>query len=343
MRASIRDVAKRAGVSAMTVSNVLRRRVGSVSEETRLRVLEALQELDYIPVRSAAQNRHIETNALGVIFLQDMQGFVGERTFWGMSERAKEQDHDLLIVLRSKPEWMRRDVAAQLLDRRCDGYIIIGSYQPALSAMLVAHRVPVVECYSVNPPPGVARVAGDDRGAVRQAVELLWGLGHRRIAHLGGPMGDGEADLRADTFGAVVREKGNAENAVHLTRDQGWGNADPQARPSPEIRCFLDKVLAAGMTAIVCASDALALELWQAAAEKGLHVPQDLSITGIDNIQQGRIKGLTSVDTAFEQVGRAAVTALISLVKGMVPEKAGAVAPARLIQRHSAAPVRLSR
>ncbi len=261
MRASIRDVAKRADVSAMTVSNVLRRRSGSVSEETRLRVLEALQELNYIPVRSAAQNRHIKTNAIGVIFLQSMQGFVGERTFWGMAERAREEDHDLLIVLRSQPEWMGRDVAAQLLDRRCDGYIIIGSYQPELSAMLAAHQIPVVECYSVNPPPGVARVVGDDRGAVRQAVELLWDLGHRRIAHLGGPVGDGEADLCAETFDAVMREKSGAEAVDRVARSIFWSGTDAQGRPLPEVRRFLKDNLALDMTAVVCASDWLALGL----------------------------------------------------------------------------------
>ncbi len=349
MRASIQDVARRASVSAMTVSNVLRRRSGSVSEGTRLRVLEALQELNYIPVRSASQNRHIETNVIGVIFLQDMHGFVGEQTFWGMSARAREKDQDLLVILRSQPEWMAPDVSAQFLDRRCDGYIIIGSYQPRLSAMLAAHQVPVVECYSVHPPPGVARVTCDDRGAIRQAVELLWQRGHRRIAHLGGPIGDVEADLRADTFCAameektVMDEKGDAEFGPIMARGNHWGSADPANRPTPEARALVDTILEAKVTAVVCASDGLALDLWQAAMDQGLRVPQDLSITGLDNVQEGRSKGLTSVDTSFYRIGQTAVTALLSLVRGMAPEEAGAVVPAKLIERASVGPPRLRR
>ena len=67
MRVSVRQVAERAGVSTMTVSNVLRSRAGRMSEETRQRVLRAIQELNYIPIpRPAMQSRHVETRALGV-------------------------------------------------------------------------------------------------------------------------------------------------------------------------------------------------------------------------------------------------------------------------------------
>ena len=339
MRASIQDVARRANVSAMTVSNVLRRRSGSVSEGTRLRVLEALQELNYIPVRTASQNRHIETNAIGVIFLQDMQGFVGEQTFWGMSARAREKDQDLLVILRSKPEWMVPDVSTQLLDRRCDGYIIIGSYQPQLSAMLAAHQVPVVECYSVHPPLGVARVTCDDRGAIQQTVEMLWEIGHRRIAHFRGPLGDGEADLRADTFRIIMSEKRDVPPGQSLVLGHHWGNADPGVRSSQEAHRLLEAAVEAGVTAVVCASDGLALDLWRAATDRGLRVPQDLSITGLDNMQEGRSKGLTSVDTSFNEIGRAAVNALLSVVKGIAPEEAGTVVPAKLVKRASVAPL----
>ena len=89
MRTSIRQVAERAGVSAMTVSNVLRNRTERMAPETRERVLSAVHALDYVPVRTAAQNRHVTTNALGVVFIQEMQGAVGYPTFLGMCARAQ--------------------------------------------------------------------------------------------------------------------------------------------------------------------------------------------------------------------------------------------------------------
>ena len=336
MRASIRDVAQRAGVSPMTVSNVLRRRSGRLSEETRLRVVEALQELNYIPVRSAVQNRHVTTHAIGVVFLQSLQGFVGQRTFWGMSERARELDHDLLIVLRSQPNWMATDVAAQFLDRRCDGYVIVGSFQPELSAMLAAHEVPVVECYSVHPPAGVTRVVGDDAGAMRLAVEALWDRGHRRIAHLGGPVGDGEADLRCAAFRADMAERG--ANASGTIRRAQWRGLDCRNRPIPELCSLVEAARTREVTAVVCANDGLALDLWQAAEELGLNVPTDLSITGMDNTEQGSLQGLASLAVSFEQIGRAAVEALLARARGEDCVTTGCMIPAELILRRSVAP-----
>ena len=88
MRSSIRQVAARAGVSPMTVSNVLRNRSEKMAEETRQRVLQAIHDLDYTPVRTAAQNRHVTTNAIGVVFLWDIESVVGYPTFFGMCDRA---------------------------------------------------------------------------------------------------------------------------------------------------------------------------------------------------------------------------------------------------------------
>ena len=109
MRASIRQVAEAAGVSPMTVSNVLRGRVDLVTEKTRERVLHAVHALNYIPVRTSAQNRHVKTNAIGVVFLHlhRLDGSVGYPTFLGMCERARQADHDLTIFLRSQPDWVR--------------------------------------------------------------------------------------------------------------------------------------------------------------------------------------------------------------------------------------------
>ena len=107
MRVSIRQVAQRAGVSAMTVSNVLRDREGQMVGETRRRVLEAIHELGYVPVRSSMQNRHVRTNCLGLVFIQSMQGAVGYPTFLGMCERARQVDYDLTMLLRSEPDWVK--------------------------------------------------------------------------------------------------------------------------------------------------------------------------------------------------------------------------------------------
>ena len=337
MRASIRDVAKKAGVSPMTVSNVLRRRAGRVSEETQLRVMAALKEMNYIPVRAAVQNRHVETHVIGVVFLQNLQEFIGHRTFQGMTERAKERDQDLLVMLRSQPSWMAPDMEAHFLDRRCDGYIVIGSFRPDLSSLMVAHHVPVVECYSAVPPAGVGRVVGDDRGAMRQAVDLLRGRGHTRIAHLGGPQGDGEADLRCQGFQQAMQEWGGLDAVNWVVRSPSWGYADRQAGFSQEAHESVARALALKPTAVVCANDLLALDLWQLAERQGLRVPEDLSVIGMDDNPLAQERGLTTLAVPFEQVGRAAVDTLMTLTQGGDADQARTAIPAQLIVRRSVA------
>ncbi len=323
----------------MTVSNVIRDRAGQMGEETRVRVLAAIHALDYVPVRTAAQNRHVATNAIGVVFLQEMQGAVGYPTFLGMCSRAKQTDHDLTIFLRSEPDWVKPGTEAQFLDRRCDGFIFVGENRPEISEALVRHRVPVVECYSVNPPAGVARVLGDNADGMHKAVKHLVSLGHQRIAHIAGPQDDLEAVERREGFREAMQRAGLPAYADCIMQADSWGdfwglgagNDGAETRPVAEAALKLD------VTAVVCANDLFALALWRLAEEQGLCVPQDLSIIGVDNIVEGMHRGLTSVALPFEQIGRTAVDALLVLLEGGKETDASAVLPTELVQRRSTA------
>jgi LacI family transcriptional regulator len=344
MRASIRQVAQRAGVSPMTVSNVLRSRSEQTSEETRQRVLRAVQELNYIPVRSAIQNRHVSTNAIGVVFLQDMEGAVGYPTFLGMCARARQLDYDLTIFLRSEPNWVRPGSEAQFLDRRCDGFIFVGDNRPEISEALVGHKVPIVECYSVAPPPGVARILADNLQAMELSVQYLVGQGHTRIAHLGGPTDNLEANERADGYRAAMISLTGQSPEEWLVRCSTWGDlwgfgpgSDEGATGADTIP-FADQILATGATAVVCANDLQALALWRLAEERGLHVPQDISIIGMDNIAQAAYQGLTSVAIPFHQIGRVAVDALMHIIRGGTGDEASRILAVDLVKRDSVAP-----
>jgi len=341
LRATIRQVAEAAGVSPMTVSNVLRGRTDLVAAKTRERVLTAVHSLDYVPVRTAAQNRHVRTNAFGVVFLalHRLNGIVGYPTFQGMCERGEETDYDLTVFLRSEPEWVRPGSEARFLDRRCDGFIFVGSSRPALSETLVRHGIPAVECYSVAPKPGMARVIGDNRDGMRQAVAHLAGLGHTRIAHLAGPWHNLEADERQAGFQEAMRETFGPGCPEVIVRGDTWGGpmgfhegrdvVDMRARPLAEA------VLASGVTAVVCANDLLALTVWQCAEERGLRVPEDLSLVGMDNIMRAAYRGLTTVATPFEQIGRAAVDAVLMLQDGGSAGDASRILPVTLVERAS--------
>ena len=341
-RASIRQVAQLAGVSPMTVSNVLRSSPGQMGEETRKRVLKAIRELDYIPVRTSAQNRHVRTNAIGIVFLQEMQGAVGYPTFKGMCSRAKALDHDLTIFLRSEPDWVKPGSESQFLDRRCDGFIFVGENRREISEALVRRKIPIVECYSADPPEGVGKVLGNNSDGTRQAVQHLIGLGHEKIAHIAGPVGNKEADERLSGYRNAMFDAFGPRHFEFIARGDTWGDLwgflDGQDEIGKETRPLAAQVLSSGATAVVCANDLFALGLWRLAAERGLKVPEDLSITGLDNIIEGAHKGLTSISVPFEEIGRAAIDAVLSMLDGGDAGNSINVLPVSLVKRSSTGP-----
>ncbi len=342
-RVSIRDVARHADVSPITVSNVLHRRTSRYSEETAQRVEEALGHLNYIPVRSAVQNRQTETRSIGVVFLQDADLTVGFETFKGMRDRCRELDYDMVLLLREEPRWLGPEHVARFLDRRCDGFIFVGENRPGLSQALVAKKLHVVECYQGLPPDGVATVLPDNRTAMRLAIAHLRSLGHERIAHLGGPLTNPEATLRCQAFQEMMHECGLGQYADYVVRGDIWGTISPFAQhsgPAPEMRSLAETILDMDVTAVVCANDYLAMDLWYFAEERGIRIPDQLSITGMDNTIAGYCRGLTSVDGCFENVGRASIEALIDLVRGRSVADASRIVPVQLLERTSAAEVR---
>ena len=198
-----------------------------------------------------------------------------------------------------------------------------------------------MECYSVAPAPGVARVLGDNIDAMRQAVTHLAEFGHERIAHLAGPHSNLEAQERMEGFRAAMRATFGPDCWDDVVQGDTWG--EPRHLPgggeetSEQARPLAEAILAMNVTAVVCANDWLALALWQAASERGIRVPQDLSLTGMDNTLPAAYKGLTSVATPFEQIGRAAVDAFLTLQNGGNSAQASRVLPVELIQRSSVA------
>ena len=132
MRPSIRQVAALAGVSHVTVVNILRGRDSRASAETRERVLAAARELNYVPIaQPASQRRHIETRIIGIVLDQfDIdESALGLSTFRGLREGAVEHNYDLLTLCRNEPNWMLGGEELQFLDRRCDGFIFVGPYK----------------------------------------------------------------------------------------------------------------------------------------------------------------------------------------------------------------------
>lgn len=329
-RTSIRQVAALAGVSPMTVTNVVRER-DVVAPDTRARVLEAMRELQYVPVQSALQNRHVETKVLSVLLDYDSTAWYGMNAdmFNGLALTAREHGYDLLMHLRRGPEWADDTRQLHLLDRRSDGVILAGLRQDKEALRVLSENgIPAVCCFNTRVPKGIAWVVADNSQAMRLAVKHLVERGHKHIAHLRGPRGHAETNARAKGFALAMKQSG-LERYSDIVLDSDW-----EALPDGET---LRELLRCNVTAVICFNDSQALELWRIAEEGNLQIPRDLSIIGRDNWFRGESRGLTTITNPLDGICRASIEALMAIIKGEPAESQHCTVPVQLIERASVA------
>ena len=350
-RATIRQVAARAQVSRMTVSRVLQGRRHQVNDQTYQRVLDAIREMNYVPVRPVMQNRQHQTNAIGLVpyHRNPSRNAIDSLTFEGLCDGAFGSGHDLLVMLRAEAEWMANRQELRFLDRRSDGFIFISpgarEWQTALET-LVQHEIPTVVCYRRDVPAGVAWVDPDNERIVDLALKNLWANGHRDIAYLSGPvatgaLGDG---LLANLSGPRVNYDDEARIAHFRARLRAKGLPAPLilCPPDPEWELGAREVqtlLQSDATAVICANDHMALQLWDHLEAHGLRVPADYSLVGVDDQLRGAHRGLTSIGFGYDEIGRHAVRAWLELRDGGNAAACCKVVPVELVERASVAEV----
>nr|WP_206031123.1 LacI family DNA-binding transcriptional regulator [Rhodococcus sp. B10] len=326
---TIRTVAAHAGVSKSLVSLVLRGS-SSVSEEKRAAVEDAIRELGYRPnlsARSLTQNR---THIVGVL-LNDLRNPWFVDCLEGMTSIL--QQHDLKMFLadgrldRSSDESFVRS----FMDLRLDGLALVGTRRPTPAIAEAAALIPTVVVASRDLDfPGVDVVANDDELGTRLAVEHLVAQGHRRITHIAGT--GAVADIRAQSYHDAMVSHGLKRHIRvepgGMTEDAGHAACsrilDGRTRP----------------TAIFAVNDIVAIGAMTACQERGLSIPQQVSIVGYDNtsIAQLRHVRLTSVENATIEVGERAATALVDRIAD--PDRPGSLTlvPPAIQVRGSTAP-----
>ncbi|MDQ0712213.1 LacI family repressor for deo operon, udp, cdd, tsx, nupC, and nupG [Streptomyces luteogriseus] len=330
-RPTSRDVAQAAGVSQAAVSLVLGDKWrGRVSEATAERVRQAARDLGYRPNLAARNLRLGRTRTvLLVVPALTTEFFAGVYT--GAARVAAE--HGFGVVLYPSPEGIgpARDPFASA-QAALDGVIASSMAADALTAIR-GEALPLVMLDS-DPAGslGAATVNLDIADGVRQAAEHLLTLGHRRFLHLA-------ADVPSWTFEVRSREL-----AARLAEVPGTSVRTARAPIS------IDGALAATAaalsepgprpTAIVCDDDKLAAGAYKAARRLGLRVPDDLSVTGLDDLALATAidPELTTVRLDAELFGERGMEALLAVLEGRTPE--GGDIPVQLVVRGSTAPPR---
>ncbi|QHT58182.1 LacI family transcriptional regulator [Cellulomonas sp. H30R-01] len=300
------DVARTAGVSVATVSKVVNGRYG-VAAATLSRVQEVIEELGYEASLGARSLRSHRTNVLGIL-VAEFEPYSTE-LLKGASAAVGATGYELLAYsgggAGGSVGWERRYLS-RLAGTLIDGAVIV------TPTVVEAHPgVPVVAVDPHTGPSGLPTVDADSFAGAVLATEHLLGLGHTRVAFLGGRPDLESARLREDGFRHAMAAAGVAvdEDLVRVggyrpeTADQPANEL--LARPEPP-------------TAVFAANDLSAIRVVEVARSLGLRVPEDLSVIGFDNVPESALATppLTTISQPLQQMGAEALRLLVDLIDG---------------------------
>jgi DNA-binding LacI/PurR family transcriptional regulator len=333
--ATIRDVARRAGVGVGTVSRVLNGSP-SVSGDTRRRVQCAIDELHFVPNLSARRLSTGRTGEIAVIAPFFTRPAFIER-LRGVQERLLESAYDLNLYNVETPR--RRDQCLREAPRarRADGVIIL-SLPPRDDDLpyLAQAETPIVLVDANHPSlSALNRIIVDDVCGGRAAAQHLIDLGHRRIAFLSdwldSPFNFTSSRDRYLGYCRALKEAGADVRPEYFTQGE---HSLSEARRSTLALLGLPLP----PTAIFAASDDQALGVLEAARDAGLRVPADLSVIGYDDIEIAAYVGLTTIRQQLYESGRRGVELLLEMLQGKRTEVVCEILPTELIVRSTTAP-----
>ena len=334
---SIRDIAARAGVSHTTVSRSLHNSP-LISQEVRERIQLIAQEMGYVPNEVAQSLKQRQTNSVGLVVTSIADPFVG-RVVRGIEETAQAAHMSVILSVSDNQPEREMAVIENFNRRRVDGIIIAASRLETRDLQRLAKwPVPVVliNQQSEAPAEGLTSVAIDDFNGAKMAVEHLLALGHRRIGYLGAGNRPRSYRLRLEGYNAALREAG-------IDPDPDWVRiASPEHRyHSDDVydgQSLLPALLASGIRAVLCYNDSIAIGALMTCRERGIRVPQDLSIIGFDNIETSQYvtPALTTVHQPKLRIGQLAMEMLLERMAGRTVENQ--LLTTEMVVRASSAP-----
>lgn len=326
---TIRDVARRAGVSPATVSRVLNG-LPLVTDVTRERVERAIDELDYHPSTAARGLTSGRWHAVGVVAPFFTSASAVERLS-GVAERLAESEYSLVMHDVETLEQRAEALAAFARPDRVDGLLVISlPLADDEHAALEQDDFPIVliDVSDASHPD----LAIDDVHGGRLATEHLVAAGHRRIGFVGdapaSPFGFTSSEHRRRGYLRALREAG-IEPVMELQQRGPHGRADAQ-RLADRLLCLTDPP-----TAIFAASDMQAVGVMEAVRARSLRVPDDVAVVGFDDVELAEIVGLTTVRQPLRESGRRGAELLLARLEGREPEPRP-LPPLAIVERRTA-------
>ena len=337
-QATIFDVAQRAGVSIKTVSRVVNREQ-SVREQTRAKVAEAIEALNYQPNAAARGLSSKRSYVIGLIYENTREFSYLKHVLDGVLEVCESQGYTLLLRPLTLPnDRVLEQIRAFAVQARVDGVVLPAPIADISGVEEIFREldVPVAAITPKSPQPAAINVLCDDSGASHALTELLIEQGHRRIGFIKGHPDHRASAERFKGYRAALKAHGVTYNAS-LVR-QGYFTFD-SGRTAAEKLLGLEHP----PTAIVATNDDMAAGVAIAARERGLDIPADLSIVGFDDtpVASHMWPPLTTARQPIAGMAEAATFRLIQRLRGEdVEDDAAEVFCCEVIVRRSTEKIR---
>jgi LacI family transcriptional regulator len=329
---TMRDVAERAGVSPTTVSRVLNN-THYIAEETKARVLEVVQELNYFKNVHARRLATGKSDLFGLVISDIANPFFPE-VIRGFQTAAWDHGFDTLLLNTEYSQDRTQSIVRKLVESDVRGVAIMtSSIDNAATHELTSAEIGVVFSNLCSADKFVSNITVDYSGGISQAIEHATQLGHRRTAVIAGP--EGNRTAATITQGLIVGLSRRGMKPVTVVNSDYRVDAGASA---------VKEILHAPKTptVIFCGSDLIAMGAMSALEEAGVKIPEDISIVGIDNISFATLARppLTTINVPREQLGATAFQALERMSQLKRHRGAEYTLKTELVVRKSTAPAR---
>jgi LacI family transcriptional regulator len=332
MRVTIKDIAKKAGVSITTVSRVVNDKLGGISQETRERVLKIVEEMNYQPNALARSLVTKQTLTLGLILPNISNPFFPEMVR-GVEDIANQNGYSVIICNTDDVEDKEKNYIHLLKEKYVDGIIFSSNSRYSGEHYDILHKanIPFVlidrgEEGGEGPYHGV--FIDNEKGGYL-ATQHLIDLGHKKIACMTGPIELGTAKRRLLGYQKALYE-------AKLPIKSNWiiqGNFRMKTAYLAAKTLLIDEEI----TAIFACNDLMACGIYQAAYELGRRIPDDLSVIGFDDIQlvEALTPKLTTIRQSSYTLGKTAAEIMIQDIKKVKSDKRIVKLDPRLVLRNS--------
>lgn len=328
---TIRDVAKRAGVSPITVSRTINNS-GYISAKTRLRVEEAIAALDYVPNSLSQSLRFKKTNTIALL-ISDVTNPFWTTITRGVEDVSNAQGLNVILCNTDEQPSKLQSYVNLLLQRQIDGILLAPSEEDtAIIRKIQKLHVPLVLLDRTISGVQVDAVRSDSEGGAFQLTQYLIDIGHRRIAMLTGPASISTSRQRAEGYRRALLENGLPIDESIIV--EGGYKPESGHRMALEVM----KHRQPRPTALFAGNNFIALGIFQALGELGLRTPEDVSVVSFDElpIMPYQKPFLTVAAQSPYHLGQRAAELLLDLISGK--EKADnrdIVLPVEIIIRES--------